>query len=151
MRPAGDGRGDLGGAEELFLRDFVRVGVAGLVAGDHADAGALADAEDRALELVLFDEDLAGDPVLDVDVGEIAALGEGAGDRPLEEAGVDRRLDAAGRSGSAGGGAAGEERGEQGGGGGDGHAPFEAELEEPAPGDVGIEDLIRIAALCEFP
>ena len=85
-----------------------------------------------------------------IDVGELAALGEGFGDRALEEGGIDGGDEGAGGSGSAARGAAGEERGEQGGGRGHGHGAFEPELEEPAPGDVGIEDFIHACLLIRW-
>ena len=127
LRAAGDVGGDLGGAQQLVVGDLVRIGVARLVAGDHADAGALADAEDRAFELALLEEDRAGDALFDVDVGELAALGESLADRPLEEGGIDGGDDAAGGSGFPGG-LGGEEGVEQGGRCRHGHASLEPEL-----------------------
>jgi hypothetical protein len=76
----GNVRSDIGRSQELFPVDLVRVGVTGFVAGDDADARALADSEDGALELPFLEQDAARDAVFDVDLAKFAALRQGLTD-----------------------------------------------------------------------
>jgi len=83
-RTLGDASCDARGFADFFRTEIVAVGVAGTVARDHAHADAKGDALHRALDDGFIDAEAAGGEVFEVEIGVVAAGGEGFGEVGLE-------------------------------------------------------------------
>ena len=76
--------GDARGFADLLRAEIVAIGVAGALARDHADADAQRDALGGALDDGFVDADGTGGEVFEVEVGIVAARGEGFGEVGLQ-------------------------------------------------------------------
>ncbi len=83
---AGDEGCGARGAEQAVGGEIVGVGVAGALAGDDADAAAYADALAGGLDEGLVDAERGGGNGLEVEVGVVAAGGEGLAETAFHQA-----------------------------------------------------------------
>jgi hypothetical protein len=86
LRAVGDERGGARGLEQALGGEVIGVGEAGALAGEHADAAAHADALRGGLDDALVHGERGGGDGLEVEVGELAAGGEGFAEAALEQA-----------------------------------------------------------------
>ena len=85
-RAGGDEGGGAGGVEQALGAEIVGVGVAGALAGEDADAAAGAGALAGGFDDLLVDAEGGGGDGLEVEVGVVAAGGEGFAQAALEQA-----------------------------------------------------------------
>ena len=83
------GRHRFGGAQEVGLVDLVGVGVVGRLAAGQADGRPEVATCGRAFQAAVLERQPQRRPVLDVDLGHVAAGAQRAGDRRLEQLLVD--------------------------------------------------------------